>query len=43
MTAIIDVEDVLSKLNTVEKVSLLAGQLPFPFTASSFSLIKYRR
>ena len=27
MTGIIDVEDVLSKLNTVEKVSLLAGLL----------------
>jgi hypothetical protein len=31
MTASIDVENVLSKLNNVEKVSLLAGQLPsFP-------------
>jgi hypothetical protein len=28
MTATIDVEDVLSKLNNVEKVSLLAGQPP---------------
>ena len=34
MTASIDVEDVLSKLSTVEKVSLLAGQPPSPNTTS---------
>lgn len=37
MTATFDVEDVLSKLNVVEKVSLLAGLIPTRYTLSPSS------